>query len=330
MVFTREHEKLVKEGEKWMRTTAKSCSTTAASYTTIVFAAAITVPGGSNQETGIPLFRKNTAFIVFAISDTISLFASSTALVVFLSILTARFAKNDFLVSLPRRLLIGLCALLVSTTSMMVAFSATLFLVFCDQIPWMLAPICGLAFIPISFFYYFTIPPHSRSILVQLCIHLSQAKKGNYIHSKEDYLEEPVERKKWKFLDQLILLGVPQSYPQLEKTWGGGRGAEIPIGVKWSNFSTGANGSCLYVVEDSNNIHLIFNGMLRSYYSNGSRKMDVRTPLTKNRTGYDPEPAPAPATAPTVRFGSSLSFNFGSGSAPVRSGSDRFGAAAHP
>ncbi|KAL4564138.1 hypothetical protein LXL04_028190 [Taraxacum kok-saghyz] len=158
MVFTREHEKLVKEGEKWMKTTAESCSITAALITTIVFAAAITVPGGSNQETGIPLFRKNTAFVVFAISDAISLFASSTALIVFLSILTARFAENDFLVSLPRRLLIGLCALLVSTTAMMVAFSATLFLVFCDQIPWMLAPICGLAFIPISFFITLQFP----------------------------------------------------------------------------------------------------------------------------------------------------------------------------
>ncbi|KAL4564147.1 hypothetical protein LXL04_028199 [Taraxacum kok-saghyz] len=158
MVFTREHEKLVKEGEKWMKTTAESCSITAALITTIVFAAAITVPGGSNQETGIPLFRKNTTFIVFAISDAISLFASSTALVVFLSILTARFAEKDFLVSLPRRLLIGLCALLVSTTTMMVAFSATLFIVFGDQIPWMLAPICGLAFIPISFFVTLQFP----------------------------------------------------------------------------------------------------------------------------------------------------------------------------
>ncbi|KAL4564142.1 hypothetical protein LXL04_028194 [Taraxacum kok-saghyz] len=158
MVFTREHEKLVKDGEKWMKATAESCSITAALITTIVFAAAITVPGGSNQETGIPLFRKNTTFIVFAISDAISLFASSTALVVFLSILTARFAEKDFLVSLPRRLLIGLCTLLVSTTTMMVAFSATLFLVFCDQIPWMIAPICGLAFIPISFFVTLQFP----------------------------------------------------------------------------------------------------------------------------------------------------------------------------
>ncbi|XP_023733803.1 uncharacterized protein LOC111881632 [Lactuca sativa] len=158
MVFTREHENLLKEGEKWMKTTAESCSITAALITTIVFAAAITVPGGTHQETGTPLFRSDIAFTIFAISDAISLFTSSTALLVFLSILTARFSEKDFLVSLPRRLVIGLCALLLSTTAMMVAFSATLFLVFCDRKPWMLAPICALALIPISSFVTLQFP----------------------------------------------------------------------------------------------------------------------------------------------------------------------------
>ncbi|KAK1407388.1 hypothetical protein QVD17_39003 [Tagetes erecta] len=158
MLFTREHKKLVIEGEKWLKTTAESCSITAALITTIVFAAAITVPGGNNQETGLPVFKNEPTFVVFAISDAISLFASSTALLVFLSILTARFAEKDFLVSLPRRLFIGLFSLLLSTTAMMVAFSATLFLVFCEQKLWMLAPICGLAFVPIAFFVTLQFP----------------------------------------------------------------------------------------------------------------------------------------------------------------------------
>ncbi|CAI9265107.1 unnamed protein product [Lactuca saligna] len=54
-----------------------------------VFAATITVvPGGSNQEIGIPVFTKEIAFTIFAITDAISLFASSIALLMFLSILT--------------------------------------------------------------------------------------------------------------------------------------------------------------------------------------------------------------------------------------------------
>nr|XP_043639368.1 ankyrin repeat-containing protein NPR4-like [Erigeron canadensis] len=150
MVFTREHAGLVKEGEQWMKTTAEASSITAALIVTIVFAAAITVPGGNDQEKGIPLFRKEIAFIIFAICDAISLFSAASALLVFLSILTTRFAEMDFLVSLPRRLIIGLCALFLSTVSMMVAFSAILFLVFCDQRPWMLAPIGGLTCMPIA------------------------------------------------------------------------------------------------------------------------------------------------------------------------------------
>ncbi|KAD4177972.1 hypothetical protein E3N88_26563 [Mikania micrantha] len=157
MVFTREHEYLVKEGEKWIKAVAESCSITAALIITIVFAAAITVPGGSSQN-GVPVFTNETAFVVFALSDAISLFSSVTALLVFLSILTSRFSEQDFLDRLPGRLFIGLCTLLVSTTAMIVAFGATLFLVFCHQKLWMIAPICGLAFLPIAIFFILQFP----------------------------------------------------------------------------------------------------------------------------------------------------------------------------
>ncbi|KAJ9536767.1 hypothetical protein OSB04_un000071 [Centaurea solstitialis] len=157
-VFTREHENLVKEGETWMKTTAESCSITAALITTIVFAAAITVPGGNNQETGIPMFRKDIAFTIFAISDALSLFTSTSSLMVFLSILTTRFAEKDFLVSLPRRLIIGLCTLLLSITAMMVAFGATLYLLFSREKQWMVGPICGFSCLPILFFVTLQLP----------------------------------------------------------------------------------------------------------------------------------------------------------------------------
>ncbi|KAJ0934165.1 putative PGG domain-containing protein [Helianthus annuus] len=158
MVFTKEHQNLVKEGEEWIKTVAESCSITATLIITIVFAAAITVPGGTRQETGIPMFLEEAAFTVFAISDAISLFSSTTALLLFLSTLTARFAQEGFLSRLPRRLIIGLCALLISTAAMMVAFGATLFLVFCRDKMWMLVPVCGLAFLPIAVFCYLQVP----------------------------------------------------------------------------------------------------------------------------------------------------------------------------
>ncbi|GJU08103.1 ankyrin repeat-containing protein [Tanacetum coccineum] len=161
MVFSRENASLVKEGEKWMKTTAESCSINAALIITIVFAAAITVPGGSNQETGIPLFKRKIAFNIFAIADAISLFSASASLLVFLSILTTRFAEKDFLISLPRRMFIGLCLLFLSTTAMMLAFSTILFLVFCDERPWMLRRINMLSDCS---YCYSTTPPHDRLV----------------------------------------------------------------------------------------------------------------------------------------------------------------------
>ncbi|CAI9293413.1 unnamed protein product [Lactuca saligna] len=105
MVFTREHKDLVIEGEKWMKSTVESYTITAALIITIAFAAAITVPGDSNQDKGIPIFTNNTAFTIFAISDAISLFSAVTSLLMFLSILTARFAEQDFLFKLLTKLI---------------------------------------------------------------------------------------------------------------------------------------------------------------------------------------------------------------------------------
>ncbi|CAH1448931.1 unnamed protein product [Lactuca virosa] len=157
-VFTREHKELVIEGEKWMKSTAESYTITAALIITIVFAAAIIVPGGSNQDTGIPVFTNSTAFTVFAISDAISLFAAVTSLLMFLSILTACFAEQDFLLKLPTKLIIGLATLFISTTAMIIAFAATLYLVFGNRNSRFLIPIAVLTCLPITSFVTLQLP----------------------------------------------------------------------------------------------------------------------------------------------------------------------------
>ncbi|KAI3805443.1 hypothetical protein L1987_27829 [Smallanthus sonchifolius] len=172
MLFHREHQDLVKQGENWTKTTAESCTITAALIVTIVFAAAITVPGGSNQESGIPLFRKEIAFTIFAVSNAFSLFTAATSLLLFLSILTTRFSEADFLVRLPRTLIFGLLTLFLSTTAMIVAFGAILFLVFCDQRPWMLAPIAGFACLPILVMVTIKLPPTARLVPINIFSHL--------------------------------------------------------------------------------------------------------------------------------------------------------------
>ncbi|KAD6454599.1 hypothetical protein E3N88_09305 [Mikania micrantha] len=152
MVFTKQHKDLVIDGGKWMKKTAQSYTITAALIATMVFAAAITVPGGNKQENGIPVFAKKTAFTIFAVSDAISLFTSVTTLLLFLSILTARFSEQDFLFWLPTKLIIGLTTLFISTIAMLVAFGAALFLVYGDNNLRILIPIVALACLPIACF----------------------------------------------------------------------------------------------------------------------------------------------------------------------------------
>ncbi|CAK9144632.1 unnamed protein product [Ilex paraguariensis] len=151
MLFTETHEELVKEGEQWMKDTSNSCTIVAALIVTVVFAAAITVPGGNNSA-GLPVFSKDKAFTVFAISDALALFSSSSSLLMFLSILTSRYAEGDFLYALPKRLTIGLVTLFLSIIFMMVAFGATLYIVFGDKKTWILALVAALASLPVIFF----------------------------------------------------------------------------------------------------------------------------------------------------------------------------------
>ncbi|GJV15297.1 ankyrin repeat-containing domain, PGG domain protein [Tanacetum coccineum] len=177
MVFTREHKDLVIEGENWIKKTSESYTITAALIITIVFAAAITVPGGNNQESGMPVFTNNVAFTVFAISDAVSLFTAVTSLLMFLSILTARFAEQDFLFKLPTKLIIGLTMLFLSTTAMIIAFGATLFLVFGKGNLSMLIPIGALTCLPITSFVTLQCP---------LIVELISATYGGGIFVKEE------------------------------------------------------------------------------------------------------------------------------------------------
>ncbi|CAE6196810.1 unnamed protein product [Arabidopsis arenosa] len=144
-IFTNGHKELRKEGEKWMKDTATSCMLVATLIATVVFAAAFTVPGGNNEESGLPILQKKKWFNIFILSDAVALCSSSTSIVIFLSILTSRYAEDDFLVSLPSRLMLGLLALFVSIIAMVIAFCATLFLIYDRRLAWNLAFIISLA-----------------------------------------------------------------------------------------------------------------------------------------------------------------------------------------
>ncbi|XP_060192872.1 uncharacterized protein LOC132622304 [Lycium barbarum] len=151
-LFTEEHKQLLKQGEMWMKDTANSCMIVATLIATMVFAAGFTVPGGNNGDNGIPILLKLNAFAVFVISDALALFGSIVSIIMFLSILTSRYAEDDFLVSLPAKLLFGLTTLFVSIVSMLVAFAATFFLVYSNHVAWEPKLVAACAAIPVALF----------------------------------------------------------------------------------------------------------------------------------------------------------------------------------
>ncbi|KAL8485184.1 hypothetical protein ACS0TY_027475 [Phlomoides rotata] len=158
MLFTEEHGELKAQGEKWMKDTATACSITTALITTVVFAAAFTLPGGVSSETGIPVFHGEPAFVLFSTTNAVSLFTSITSLMMFLSILTSRYAEGDFLHVLPKRLSFGLLSLFISITFMLVAFSAALYLVFQKRMLWFILPVATFGWWPIASFVRLQFP----------------------------------------------------------------------------------------------------------------------------------------------------------------------------
>ncbi|CAI8589972.1 unnamed protein product [Vicia faba] len=148
-LFSKEHEKLRKNGEQWMKKTAESCMLISTVIATGVFAAATSLPGGTNDDTGKPNYLSKTSFAVFALSDALALISSSTAILIFLSILVSRYREYDFYKSLPLKLIFGLIALFISITSMMVAFSSAFFIIYYHGSKWVPSSIALLSFLPI-------------------------------------------------------------------------------------------------------------------------------------------------------------------------------------
>ncbi|XP_049385199.1 ankyrin repeat-containing protein NPR4-like isoform X2 [Solanum stenotomum] len=151
-LFTEEHKILLKEGEMWMKDTANSCMIVSTLIATMVFAAGFTVPGGNNSDNGIPILLKLYGFRVFVISDAVALFTSIISISMFLSILTSRYAEDDFLVSLPAKILFGLTMLFASIVSMLLAFAATFMLVYSNHIGWEPKIIVACAGVPVALF----------------------------------------------------------------------------------------------------------------------------------------------------------------------------------
>ncbi|XP_010423548.1 PREDICTED: uncharacterized protein LOC104708651 [Camelina sativa] len=166
-IFTKEHQGLRQEAEKWMKDTAMSCNvvaafivtvTLAALIVTVIFAAVFTVSGGNDDNSvGNPFHLQKQQFIIFIVSDLISCFAACTSVPIFLGILTARYSFDDFLVSLPTKMIAGLSILFVSIAAMLIACSSVLFTMM-DKDKWIVAPTILFACSPVLLFVLLQYP----------------------------------------------------------------------------------------------------------------------------------------------------------------------------
>ncbi|XP_057751954.1 ankyrin repeat-containing protein ITN1-like isoform X1 [Arachis stenosperma] len=156
-VLEMEHQDMHKEAKSWIKETAQSCSTVAVLVATVVFAAAYTIPGGSQN--GTPVFFGSRVFLFFTITDVVALVSSLASVVMFLSILTSPFELWDFYKSLPRKLSLGFALLFFSLVCTMLAFSATVLLTIrLDNKEWTSILFYCAGFLPVAIFAWMQFP----------------------------------------------------------------------------------------------------------------------------------------------------------------------------
>ncbi|XP_048444631.1 uncharacterized protein LOC108866593 isoform X3 [Pyrus x bretschneideri] len=156
-VFTENHKELGKEAEKSMKETATSCTVVGALIVTIMFAAAFIVPGENDEKAGRRTFLTNSVLTTFIVSDAISLFSSTTSVIMFLGILTSRYSEDDFYKSLPTKMIIGLFTLFLSIATMMIVFSSGLYIMLEGKSS-IVIPSILLASVPVTSFILMQFP----------------------------------------------------------------------------------------------------------------------------------------------------------------------------
>ena len=146
------------EAKEWMKGTSENCSIVAVLIATVAFAAAYTVPGGPDQETGYPILQNQPFFFLFTMTDVLSLAFALTSVIIFLNILTSPFRLKDFQQSLPQKLMLGVTLLILSVSMMMLAFAATVILLIRNEAKWTRVALYSVAFFPVIIFAFSYLP----------------------------------------------------------------------------------------------------------------------------------------------------------------------------
>ena len=165
-LFATTNEKLHGKAKEWLMHTTENCTILSVFIATVAFAAAYTVPGGSDRSTGIPILHSKPFFLIFILADVISLTLALTSMGIFLSILISPFLLQHFHKYLFDKLKHGIICMIASVTMMAVAFGATIVLIMAHhrhKVVWYV-----IAFLPVPIFFVSNSP--LRSAFLTRCI----------------------------------------------------------------------------------------------------------------------------------------------------------------
>lgn len=151
-LFAARNERLHRDAKEWLMRTTENCTILSVFIATVAFAAAYTVPGGPNQDTGIPILNSKPFFVVFILADVFSLTLALTSVGIFLSILTSSFPLQDFETYLFKKLTQGIICMILSVSMMAVAFGATIILIMMTH-NWKNAVWSVVGFLPVPIFF---------------------------------------------------------------------------------------------------------------------------------------------------------------------------------
>ncbi|XP_071924553.1 uncharacterized protein [Coffea arabica] len=164
-LFFDEHKDLLTNAKEWMKDMSNSCMVVATLVATVAFAAMITVPGGNNGNTGVPILGRKKLFLAFSISNAFSMIFSAISLLMFLSMQTSRYTEDDFLDLLPKVLLRGLISLGVAVGTMMISFGTAIGLSLQTRLNWAYIPITVAACFPVIIFTWLQLPLLLQALL---------------------------------------------------------------------------------------------------------------------------------------------------------------------
>ncbi|KAH6801455.1 hypothetical protein C2S52_001919 [Perilla frutescens var. hirtella] len=151
-LFSKEHKILLEKSTTWMTNIADSCMLIATLILTVVFGSAFAVPGGYDQNKGVPMLLKNKWFTCFVVFEALTLLLSAWSILSFLQMTMLPFNEGNFKYLIPKLFIRGLIMLSCSVCGTVSAFMAAYFLVFAEERAMLVKSI-------IIFVYIVLVPP---------------------------------------------------------------------------------------------------------------------------------------------------------------------------